>query len=102
MPIRSTYGVIDLVRFAGEPARVPEALIEEIRNRESPAGLYCFETPALRQGERVRLVSGSMAGLEGIFESYSSSERVILLLNILGQQSRVQVSMDLLERAAVR
>jgi transcriptional antiterminator RfaH len=35
-PIRSTYGVIGLVRFGGVPASMPEGMVEAVMNRGAP------------------------------------------------------------------
>jgi transcription antitermination factor NusG len=63
---RSTRG---LVRILGEgwdrPAIVPDAEVEAIR-RVVEAGAPAFSHPYLKVGQRVRIVRGSLAGVEGI------------------------------------
>lgn len=77
--IRSTRGVIQLVRFGDYPVRVADSVIERIRIR-----LSSVETePYLKPGELVRIVEGAFSQLEAIFVANDGDLRVILLLNIL-------------------
>jgi len=96
-PIRSTIGVSDLVRFGGRPRPVPEGLVEELRAREDPAaGMHVLER-RWRPGERLRVVEGPLAGLEAVFQAETAEERVIVLLRLLGRDTRVAVPRDALE-----
>lgn len=90
-PIRSTVGVSALVRFGQEPARVPDALIEMLRARESTTGLHDWAEPGFHAGQPVRVVDGVLQGYEGIFVAGSGRERVVVLLDILGRQVRASV-----------
>ena len=90
-PIRSTLGVVSLVRFGQVPARVPEELLEMLRRREDAEGLHVIEPRPLKPGTRVRVASGSLAGYEGIFVARTGRERVIVLLDILGKATRTQM-----------
>jgi transcriptional antiterminator RfaH len=97
-PIRSTVGVASLVRFGAWPTPVPDTLIHLIRERENPeTGLHEVEQP-LRQGDKVCIMDGPMAGFEGIFLAPSGQERVLVLLEIMGKQARLQVDADALKR----
>lgn len=91
-PIRSTIGVSNMVRFGALPARVPDELVQALREREDEEGLQQIELPEPSPGDRVRIVEGVMAGYEAIFEARSGKERVSLLLEIANVSARVQVS----------
>jgi len=78
-PIRSTRGVIQIVRFNGLPLPVANAIIEGIRSRLAAVSVE----PYLRPGERVRITQGAFSQLEAIFVANDGQDRVILLLNIL-------------------
>ena len=94
-PIRSTVGVSRLVRFGAEPARVPEGLVEALRARADEAGIVQVEATAdFSPGQRVRVLEGPFAGLEGIIQAKSARDRVDLLLSIVGQGARTRVSTD--------
>jgi transcriptional antiterminator RfaH len=92
-PIHSTLGVATLVRFGSSYGGVSESVIRELRNRADPeSGLHRL-TPrsSFAAGSPVRLLSGPLEGLEGVFECESGSDRVTVLLHILGQQTAVRV-----------
>jgi len=86
LPIRSTRGVIQIVRFNEYPLPVSDAVIEQIRLRIEggwPRKRY------LQSGERVVITEGSFSGIEAIFLAGDDVRRVILLLNILHSEQRL-------------
>lgn len=99
-PIRSTLGVTTLVRFGMEPAVVPLDLVGFLRSRETPDGLQDLPPVDFRPGERVRITDGAMEGYSAIFLARSSKERVAVLLDILGKQTRVVIPLDAIEPLA--
>lgn len=96
-PIRSTLGVVSLVRFGREAAQVPDGLIGALRQREDEQGLQMFPGDEYQPGSRVRITEGSFAGYEGVFLAKSSRDRVVLLLDILGKYTRAVVGVDVIE-----
>ena len=82
--------------MAGDgPARVPDAVIAEIRSRERN-GLV--ELPSrLRRGARVKVRSGPFRDHLGLYLEQSSRERVAVLLTLLGSQRRVELPKDAVE-----
>lgn len=91
-PIRSTKGVVNLVRFGAIPAKVPNDLIVTLRGREDESGLQVLPESDFRHGDRVRISEGVMAGYEAIFQARTGRERVVLLLDVAGKSVRAQVS----------
>jgi transcriptional antiterminator RfaH len=100
VPIRSTLGVTSLVRFGAEPARVPDPLIEYLVSRQDAEGLHEWAQPTLKIGERARVVSGPLAGYEGILVAKSSRERVVILLDMVSGQMRANLNPDQIEPVA--
>lgn len=99
--VRSTRGVVGLVRFGGQPAVVADEVVEAIIQRETPGmGLLQDERPLFGLGEQVRLTEGPLAGMEGVFIQEDGEKRVIVLLEMLGKANKVRVDRDLLVRAA--
>lgn len=91
-PIRSTRGVSGLVRFAGTPCSVPEAVVSNLKAMQADEeGVICTST-LFKRGDTVTISNGPLAGLEGVFLASSGHERVCLLLDFLGRQQRVTVS----------
>lgn len=101
-PIRSTRGVIDLVRFGGEPAVVPDGVVAVIRAREAAAlgGHYADPARQFLSGEQVSILDGPLAGLDGVFDSDDGEERAVILMELLGKTNRVRVSRDWIAKAA--
>jgi transcriptional antiterminator RfaH len=99
--IRSTRGVVGLVRFGGQPAVVPDTVMDALREREDAAsGLHEDKRPLFSAGEAIKLVDGPLAGMEGVFTQKDGDMRVIVLLELLGKANKVAVSRDWIARAA--
>ncbi|MGM3388643.1 transcription/translation regulatory transformer protein RfaH [Stutzerimonas stutzeri] len=89
LPLRSTRGVNRVVAFCGQPCRVQERIVEQLKTR-------CATTeqpPLLNPGDQVQVRIGAYADLDAIFLSMDGEERVMLLLNILNREQQVQVSL---------
>lgn len=97
-PIRSTLGVTGLVRFGTWPARVPDELVDALRERTRD-GLCDLSLEPLQAGERVRILDGPFQAYEGIFRASRSDERIVLLLDIAGQHTTLTLSQHQVERA---
>jgi transcriptional antiterminator RfaH len=87
-------GVIRLIRDGMAPARVPDRVIADIRAREVDGLIQLPERQQLRPGARVRVVGGPLRGLEGLVADMSGSERIGVLLHLLGSQRRIEISKD--------
>lgn len=86
-PIRSTRGVLKMLSFGTTPLKVPTELIEELKQRIQPLAENLFKA-----GDEVLIDEGPLKGLKAIFETKKGDERVILLLNLLQKQQRVEVA----------
>lgn len=98
-PIRSTIGVAGLVRFGGMPAVVPEKMIANFKNNENEFGLQSVETKELKPGDKVEIIDGPFEGHTAIFQKLKNTERVSVLLDIVGKNTQVTLSADELEIA---
>ncbi len=96
-PIRSTIGVSKLIRFGDKPAKVPDSLVNSLRDYEDESGIQNLPPPEFANGDRVRIAEGAMAGYEGIFKAKTGRERVIVLLDIVGKSTPVQLSSGQIE-----
>ncbi len=100
-PVRSTRGVVGLVRFGGQPAVLADEVIGALLQREDPdSSLHQESRPLFCAGEAVKVLEGSLAGMEGIFVQEDGEKRVIVLLELLGKANKVRVNRDLVVRAA--
>ena len=98
-PIRSTIGVADLVRFGGMPAVVPEKMITNLKNNENEFGIQSFEKKELKLGDKVEIIDGAFEGYVATYQKMKSTERVSVLLDIVGKNTQVILSVDELEIA---
>ena len=92
-PIRSTIGVRELVKFGGNPAKIPASLVSELRDYEA-SGVQTKVVDRLKPGDEVHIVEGPMAGYNAIFEASTGNERVVLLLELASQYASLELSLN--------
>jgi hypothetical protein len=80
-----------------QPARVPDGVIAEIRSRERNGLIELPKLHGLRPGMHVRVVSGPLSAQIGMLAALRPHERVLVLLQILGGQQRVQLAQSAIE-----
>jgi transcription elongation factor/antiterminator RfaH len=87
-------GASGLVSFGGEPAFVPEGLIQAIRQRVDKVNASGGELyDGLHPGEEITIQGGPFTGYEAVFDTrLPGSERVRVLLKLLSKQ---QVPLEL-------
>lgn len=91
-PVRSTLGVATIVRFGQEPAQMQSETLQNIRNFEAQRNAAKdADISPLKPGERVRIADGPLSGFEGLISSVSQ-QRVVVLMQLLGQGTQVSVS----------
>jgi transcriptional antiterminator RfaH len=92
-PVRSSIGVTSIVRFGARYAIVPDQIIMQLRLRADPkTGLHrLVNRPLLARGASVRITTGPFEGLDAVFERDAGSARVVVLLNLLGQDAPVRI-----------
>ena len=96
-PIRSTIGVAGMVRFGGLPAVVPETLINKLINSEDEIGNQSINKKELKPGEQVEIIDGPFAGYKAIYQKMKSTKRVSVLLDIVGKNTQLTLSVHELE-----
>lgn len=96
-PVRSSLGVTAIVRFGQTLAVLRNGVLKSIRDfetRQNAAGLE--DISPFRNGESVLVVDGPLAGMEGLVSSISQ-ERIVVLMHLLGYDTRVTLSHDQLQ-----
>ena len=94
---RWAAGVRHLVMDGEHPARVPDAVIAEIKSRERNGFV---ELPKLRgfvPGMRVQVTGGLLCGQIGLPGALRPHERVLVLLSMLGGEQRVELARNAIE-----
>lgn len=89
-------GIRHIVSFGDQPAGVADEIVDLIRCRLE--GVEEVGYGRLRQGDRVRIRSGPLRDLEGVFDCpLSSAERVRILLDVVGRMTPVEIDYSQLE-----
>jgi len=99
--ILSTPGVYDFVRLGGLPVPVPEEEIGAVR-RVVEQGLHAEPHPFLKYGDRVRVKSGPLEGVDGILIRKKSFYRLVLSVELLARSISVEVEAADVERVIGR
>lgn len=96
-----TFGITTLIMNGESPAVLPTAEVDRMRAREDARGLIRLPSaPAaarFKAGDLVRINSGPFSGYTGIYDSATDSDRVRVLLDYLGQRTRVLIGEEFLE-----
>lgn len=97
--VQWTPGLTRVVTFDGRPAIMPEEKLAYLRRRLDRLDGDAFLS--LKPGDRVRVTRGPFADVEAVFAGRLNGEqRVALLMNILGRDTRVIVDAEDVERGA--
>jgi len=95
-PIRSTLGVSKLVSFGNRPAVVSDELIVALKNLPKQETLRLIQP-----GQQVKIVSGPLRGLEGIYQQSDGEMRAMVLIELLNKQHRIVTDMQDLRPATI-
>ena len=95
-PVRSTPGIISLVRFGHEVAIIQAEVIDRLQKMEAMLQANANDG-GLKPGDPVQVIQGPFAGYEGL-ASRVSATRIDVLMTIMGQAQRVRFTPDDLAR----
>lgn len=88
--IRSTRGVVDLVRFGSKPRPLPAGFVEGL-SEQARDGVHAHQPLSFARGDLARILSGPLCRLQARFDLDSGEGRVSLLLDLLGRSHRNRV-----------
>ena len=86
-----TRGVVGFVGNAGRGTTLPEQHIQAVR-AVIGSGAYCSSHPFLTIGQRVRIVGGSLNGVEGILLVKNNDHSVVISINLIQNSLAVRVT----------
>ena len=91
--INNTLGVSKLVSLEGKPTPLPMQLVTELKLRCDTVGM--LQDPRdFNTGDSVEVLTGAFANFIAIVETVDPAQRIWVLMDFMGQKSRVQVSED--------
>jgi transcription antitermination factor NusG len=90
LPVMKTPGVMQIVGVNRVPVPVDEVEISAIQTLVA-SGIPNQPWPFLQVGERVRIESGSLCGLEGILMDFKGSHRLVLSITLLQRSVSVEI-----------
>ncbi len=74
----------------GEPEPVPEEQIWSLK-KVIDAGINIDPFPYLKEGQRVRIIRGPLAGIEGILVQKPNQNYLVLSVDIISQSTAVTI-----------
>ena len=92
--IRSTRGVSQLVRFAELPAVVPDQVLSTLRTQCSEDDIIDItgDDPfVFYPGDEIEITEGSFKGIRAMIKEQSGDDRVLLLLDLLGNTQELEM-----------
>ena len=91
-------GVKDFVRFGSRIPEVGDNVVHSLMER-CPQGVAQTGLPAFQKGQAVLIREGPLSGLEAVFdEEMAGKERIAVLLEFLGRQTRLIVPSEAVGR----
>ena len=94
-PIRSTLGVSQLVYFGAQAAKVDEALVGLLRQREQAMPTEAMFTT----GDAVIITEGPFVGIEAIYQTTDAERRAFILLEFLNKPVSMRIDAGHLRKA---
>ncbi|OWW18573.1 hypothetical protein AYR66_00750 [Noviherbaspirillum denitrificans] len=94
-PVRSTRGVSKLVSFGGRFATLPDDCVAALQSAQEERPRRLFEP-----GDRVSVIQGPFAGLEGIYQMHDGEARALVLIELMNQPHKLKLAVQMLRKAA--
>lgn len=96
--VRSTRGVNGLVRFGESLAYVSADLVQQLIVQQTDLQKKMMQQQVFRAGEKLQILTGPFAMLNAIYQMPDGENRSFVLLNFLGQSTRLPIENSALER----
>ncbi len=90
LPILTTTGVISILGIGKEPAPIPDEEMEVV-NAVLRSGFPAEPCAYLREGQRVRVTSGSLDGVQGILVKRKNQFRMVVSVTMLQRSIAVEI-----------
>jgi transcriptional antiterminator RfaH len=97
--VNGTRGVAYLLLNDGHPLGISTSIIEELKILENNGVVPIECVSAFTKGESLRVVDGAFKDQVAVFQRMGDKQRVQLLLNFLGRDTRITVPVCAVEAA---
>ena len=94
--INNTIGVSRLVSFNGKPKPLPLQLVSGLLLRCDTSGAL-LPLKSLGEGDSVEIITGPFANFIATVDIIDPEQRIWVLMDFMGQKTRMQVSSDQLQ-----
>ena len=84
------------MRFGLNYAKIPNNIIEFIKTNQLNTAEKLKNLSKFKAGDKVQISEGVFKNCIAIFKSYKPDERVVLLMNLVGQQQNITIKQGLL------
>ncbi len=91
LQVLKTFGVVRIVGFGRRDTPVPDEQIEMLR-RLTASDATLHRHRYLRVGQRVRVISGTLAGMEGVLVRVKKADRLVVSIPAIRQAIAVELS----------
>ena len=91
--IRSTSGIVRLISFNDTPAKIPQQVMTEILSASDERGIIHHHED-LKPGDQVEITKGSLTGFIGRIDKLTAQNRVWVLIDIMGKETRASVKIS--------
>ena len=99
--VRSTRGVNHFVTSAGAPIKVPQGLVEQLRQRvTADADVVMSQLP--KSGAKMQVIDGPFKGLNAVFTEPDGNNRAIVMVTLLSQQVKTSMPFASLAEDGIR
>lgn len=88
--VLKTNGVVSLLGTGGRPTAIPEWQIESTRRLIATDTRFDSHT-FLKVGQRVRILSGSLEGVEGVLLSVNGEQKLVVSIDLIRQSLAVSL-----------
>lgn len=88
--VNNTYGITKLVSFGKKPAPVPRDLVAQLMQGCNTSGKL-LQPKLLKPGDQVTLTNCAFANFAAEVQEIAADQRVWVLMDIMGAQTRVAV-----------
>ena len=101
--IKSSYGVVKIVMFSEKFTSIPNNVIQLIQDKLNEEGVYNEDVSIVdyQKGDSVSIKEGGFAGVDAIFVSKKSKDRVRLLLKLINTSVVAEIATSNIENKEV-